>query len=113
MAQTRLSPIPASRPATGRISGAGATLGALRVIAGGRNRPALETVPKGELDELRIEIAVLRDEGRQLVEELLPVARRLEFYARADGSIGAWHLAAGLIERLTKYARRFEPRPAA
>ena len=85
----------------------------LRVIAGGRNRPSLVTVPKGELDELRIELQVAQSEACELVAELLPVARRIEFYAIHDGSPGAWNLAAGLVDRLTRFARRCEPKPAA
>lgn len=87
--------------------------GPLHILAGGRNRPGLVTIERREYDELRMEVRALQDEGCELVRELLPVARRLEFYARVDGSPGAWNLAAGLVERLTKYGRRHEPRPAA
>ena len=83
----------------------------LRIVAGGRNRPALVALPQGRMEELEIELRVLEDEAIALVSELLPIARRLEFYATADGSVGAWNLAAALADKLTKYGRKFDPEP--
>ena len=110
MARTPLSPLPT--PA-GRHEPVAGPRSPLRLVTGGIRQPGLVTIPRGEYDELCIELQVAQTEACALVAELLPVARRIEVYAIHDGSPGEWNLAVGLIDRLTRFARRCEPKPAA